>query len=128
VGCDMAWKAKAAAHSRGEKLKNSKITHMWWSAFGQTNVYEWSRIPFVSNDVRILKDGPNTSKRISLRKFEPIICCKHPIIASGATPIRSAGRAPDRKICNVEISCAGKRLWSNSKKHGAYTRINKIRL
>jgi hypothetical protein len=27
--------------------------------------------------------------------FEPIKGCKHPLIASGATPIRSAGRAPD---------------------------------
>jgi hypothetical protein len=30
--------------------------------------------------------------------FEPIIGCKHPIIASGTTPIGSAGRAPDKKI------------------------------
>jgi hypothetical protein len=29
--------------------------------------------------------------------FEPIKGCKHPFIASGATPIRSAGRAPDEK-------------------------------
>jgi hypothetical protein len=27
--------------------------------------------------------------------FEPIKGCKHPFIASGATPIGSAGRAPD---------------------------------
>jgi hypothetical protein len=30
--------------------------------------------------------------------YEPIIGCRHPIIASGATPIGSAGRAPDRKL------------------------------
>jgi hypothetical protein len=29
---------------------------------------------------------------------EPKIGCRHPIIASGATPIGSAGRAPDRKL------------------------------
>jgi hypothetical protein len=34
----------------------------------------------------------------SRRNLEPIIDCKHPIIASGATPIGTAGRAPDRKI------------------------------
>jgi hypothetical protein len=27
--------------------------------------------------------------------FEPIKGCKYPLIASGATPIGSAGRAPD---------------------------------
>jgi topoisomerase IA-like protein len=27
--------------------------------------------------------------------FEPIKGCKHPFIASGATPIESTGRAPD---------------------------------
>jgi hypothetical protein len=28
--------------------------------------------------------------------FKPIECCKNPLIASGATPIESAGRAPDK--------------------------------
>jgi hypothetical protein len=30
--------------------------------------------------------------------FEPIIGCKHPIIASGATPIGSTEHAPDEKV------------------------------
>jgi hypothetical protein len=30
--------------------------------------------------------------------FEPIIGCKHPIIASRVTPIGSAGRTPDEKL------------------------------
>jgi hypothetical protein len=33
---------------------------------------------------------------------EPIIGYKQPIIASGATPIGSAGRAPDRTIAKNE--------------------------
>jgi hypothetical protein len=32
------------------------------------------------------------------RQFEPMIDYKYPTIASGATPIGSAERAPDRKI------------------------------
>jgi hypothetical protein len=31
-------------------------------------------------------------------QFEPMIDYKYPTIASGATPIGSAGRAPDEKI------------------------------
>jgi hypothetical protein len=44
------------------------------------------------------------SKKIN---FDPIIGCKHPIIAPGATPIGSAGRAPDRKGHKVKIFYAG---------------------
>jgi hypothetical protein len=29
--------------------------------------------------------------------YEPIVGCKHPIIASGVTPIRSAERSPDKE-------------------------------
>jgi hypothetical protein len=58
--------------------------------------------------------------------FEPIIGCKHLIITSGATPIRSAGRAPDRKIHKVKIFYAGWILWVKLKKLWAYTRINII--
>jgi hypothetical protein len=35
--------------------------------------------------------------------FEPIIGYKQPIIASGATPIGSADRAPDRTIDSMKI-------------------------
>jgi hypothetical protein len=42
--------------------------------------------------------------------FEPIIGCKHPIIASGATLIGSTGPAPDRKIIRMKI------MIKNSKK------------
>jgi hypothetical protein len=39
-----------------------------------------------------------TNRRDASRRiFEPIIGCQHPIIVSGATPIGSAERAPDRK-------------------------------
>jgi hypothetical protein len=35
--------------------------------------------------------------------FEPIIGCNHPIISSGATPIRSAERAPNEKGCTARL-------------------------
>jgi hypothetical protein len=35
-------------------------------------------------------------KRCANEIFESIKGCKNPLIASGATPIRSAGRAPDK--------------------------------
>jgi hypothetical protein len=60
--------------------------------------------------------------------FEPIIGCKHPIVASGDIPIGSAGHAPDRKARKVKIFYAGRRLWVNPKKLWAYTRINIIQL
>jgi hypothetical protein len=42
---------------------------------------------------------PTTRRRRNRgRKFEPMIDYKYPTIASGATPIGSAERAPDRKI------------------------------
>ena len=40
-------------------------------------------------------------------QFEPMPACKHPTIASGATPIGSAGRAPGRK--------SNKKLQNNSR-------------
>jgi hypothetical protein len=36
------------------------------------------------------------------KKFEPMIDYKYPTIASGATPIGSAGRAPDENYFNEE--------------------------
>jgi hypothetical protein len=46
-------------------------------------------------------------------KFEPIIGCKHKIIASGATPIGSTYRAPERKykvkIFIQEQHCKGEK-------------------
>jgi hypothetical protein len=36
------------------------------------------------------------------KKFEPMIDFKYPTIASGATPIGSAGRAPDKKLFREE--------------------------
>jgi hypothetical protein len=36
------------------------------------------------------------------RKFEPMIDYKYPTIASGATPIGSAGRAPDEELLREE--------------------------
>jgi hypothetical protein len=37
----------------------------------------------------------STKKSCTKEIFESIIGCKHPLIASGATPIESASRAPD---------------------------------
>jgi hypothetical protein len=36
------------------------------------------------------------------KKFEPMIDYKYPTIASGATPIGSAGRAPDEELLREE--------------------------
>jgi hypothetical protein len=35
---------------------------------------------------------------MEIRDFEPIKGCKHPLIASRATPIGSAGSAPDEVL------------------------------
>jgi hypothetical protein len=35
---------------------------------------------------------------MEISDFEPIKGCKHPLIASGDTPIGSAGRAPDEVL------------------------------
>jgi hypothetical protein len=61
---------------------------------------------FVSQEV-YQKDDKRKCKwwdsRRKFRAFEPIIGCKHPIIASGATPIESTDRAPDRKLVKRKI-------------------------
>jgi uncharacterized protein Yka (UPF0111/DUF47 family) len=46
----------------------------------------------------------SVSKKKSCAKeiFESIKGCKHPLIASGATTIGSAGRAPDRIIARIK--------------------------
>jgi uncharacterized protein Yka (UPF0111/DUF47 family) len=42
------------------------------------------------------KDSINSEKKSCTKEiFESITGCKHPLIASGATPIRSASLAPD---------------------------------
>jgi hypothetical protein len=41
--------------------------------------------------IKFQKEKKSYVKKI----FEPIKGCKHPLIVSGATPIGSAGRAPD---------------------------------
>jgi hypothetical protein len=54
--------------------------------------------------------GRNISNKIiegSLRSFEPIIGYKCPIIASGTTPIGSAGRAPVEKVIKRKIFFVG---------------------
>jgi hypothetical protein len=44
----------------------------------------------------IYKVSKGKKKKSCVKKiFEPIKGCKHSLIASGATPIESAGRAPD---------------------------------
>jgi hypothetical protein len=35
--------------------------------------------------------------------FEPIKGCKHPLITSGATPIGSAGRAPEERDLFLQV-------------------------
>jgi hypothetical protein len=40
----------------------------------------------------------STRREEEEEKLEPMIDYKYPTIASGATPIRSAGRAPDEEL------------------------------
>jgi hypothetical protein len=47
--------------------------------------------------------------------FEPIIGCKHPIIALGATPIGTAGHAPDRKNQKVKNIFCGTKIMIKPK-------------
>jgi hypothetical protein len=44
---------------------------------------------------RIFKVSKGKKKSCVKKIFEPIKGCKHPLIASGTTPIGSAGCAPD---------------------------------
>jgi hypothetical protein len=50
--------------------------------------------------------GPSSwhkfDKKRRRRKFEAMIDNKYPTIASGATPIGSAGRAPDEELLQEE--------------------------
>jgi hypothetical protein len=41
-------------------------------------------------------------KKKKKKKLEPMIDYKYPTIASGATPIRSTGRAPDEELLREE--------------------------
>jgi hypothetical protein len=60
-------------------------------------------------DGRRIFEVSKGKKKSSVKKiFEPIKCCKHPLIASRATPIKSAGRAPD------EIKTR-RRIWKDEK-------------
>jgi hypothetical protein len=65
----------------------------------------------------------------SRRKFEPIMVmsCKHPIIASRATPIRSADRAPDEQIIRrVSFFCRLKNMVKDKEILSLYSNKNLI--
>jgi hypothetical protein len=68
--------------------------------------------------VKEKEQGKNIWKKLK-KKLEPIIRCKHPIIALGATPIGSAGRAPNRK--SVSRRNSAKR--DDEEEIGAYDRL-----
>jgi hypothetical protein len=57
--------------------------------------------------------------------IEPIIGCKHPIIASGATPIGSAERAPDEQLIRKENGCRNQEGKDDLYSTGCTARLNK---
>jgi hypothetical protein len=48
------------------------------------------------------EDLSKEKKKKKKKKLEPLIDYKYPTIASGATPIGSAGRAPDEELLREE--------------------------
>jgi hypothetical protein len=99
-------KRKRQAHKWAKNLENYRATHVRWSAFGQISTTSCHVMAMTSYfwHTKAYSYKRNRQDR-SQRIFEPIIGCKHPIIASGATPIGSTGCAPDDKSNQKENGC-----------------------
>jgi hypothetical protein len=101
MGCDVACKVEATSPLTRKKIGNLLRCPCAAVSYGSNQPCEQARH---SSDVTISTRREKLAMQkgdigyISQRNFEPIIGCKHPIIALGATPIGNAGRAPNRKI------------------------------
>jgi hypothetical protein len=81
----------------------------------------------LNNDMYVEENMSNEIIEGSRRKFEPIIGCKHPIIASGATPIGSVDHASDEQIIRrASIFCRLKKMVKDKEILSLYSNKNSI--